>query len=155
MLLFIASCMKKEEYPPEPEIVLSGYMNLFDTGQYATHGVLAVNFQDGDGDIGLSGGDTLPPYNKEGDYYYNFVITYFEKQQGVWKEVELDPPFSARIPLLNPEYPGKAIKGVIWDTIPLNPSPVYDTIRLEVFIYDRALHKSNVISTPDIILRRY
>jgi len=146
--------MKQEEYPPEPVIGLAGYASLYDTGSYAKYGILAISFTDGDGDIGLSAGDTLPPFQKSGDYYYNMVISYFEKQHGEFVEVKLDPPFSARIPLLNPDYPGKAIKGTIWDTLTLNPKPVFDTIKLEVYIYDRALHKSNVVTTPEIILRR-
>jgi hypothetical protein len=75
---------------------------------------------------------------------------------GTYQEVDLDPSFSARIPILNKEFPGKAIKGVITDTIPLYlmPHPPYDTIKFEAYLYDRALNKSNVISTPEIILKR-
>lgn len=148
------SCIKQESYPDVPEISYRSFILLFDTSAYAKRGVLTFAFQDGKGDIGLQPGDTFPPFQRGGDYYYNLVITYFEKQQGQWIEIPLDPSFSARIPLLNPDYPGKPIKGFISDTLLLDPAPSFDTVKFDVFIYDRALNKSNTISTPDIRLKR-
>jgi hypothetical protein len=148
------SCIKKESFPDTPEIELASFVNVYDTGAYAAKGILTINFKDGDGDIGLNPGDTLPPYDKEGNFYYNFVIDYFEKQYGQFVKLDLEPPFSARIPVLIPYNPGKAIKGFISDTLTMNRHPVFDTIKLEVYIYDRALHKSNVVSTSEIILKR-
>ena len=146
--------MKQENYPDVPQIKLLNYTNVFDTGQYAVRGILNISFTDGDGDIGLNPGDTSPPFNAAGLYYYNYVIKYFEKQQGVFKLIDLSPPFSARIPVLNREFPGKPIKGIISDTLGLNVHPLFDTIKFEAFIYDRTLNQSNVISTPEIILKR-
>ena len=149
------SCIKNESFPDTPEIELVSFVKVYDTGAYAAKGILTINFRDGNGDIGLNPGDTLPPYEKGGNYYYNFVIDYFEMQNGQFIKLDLDPPFSARIPVLTPENPGKAIKGLISDTLTLNPFPVFDTIKLEVYLYDRALNKSNVVSTSAIILKRY
>ena len=155
-LLSLSSCIKQEKYPDAPQIGFLDFVPVFDTGQYAVSGILRVSFTDGNGDLGLYVWDTLPPYNPGGPYYYNYVITFFVKQEGVYQQIDLDPPFSARIPVLNPSYPGKAIKGIITDTINLGliPHPGYDTIRFDAFLYDRALLKSNVISTPDIVLKR-
>ena len=149
-----SACMKKEDYPDTPQIAFEGFTLVFDTGKVARQGFLTISFRDGDGDIGLTAGDTNFPYNRNGDYYYNYVIRYYEKQQGTFVLVPLDPPYSARIPFLIPGAYGRAIKGIIVDTLPLNPQPVYDTIKLVFFIYDRALHKSNSDSTPPLILRR-
>lgn len=157
LLVFtISSCIKQEEYPIEPQIAYQSFLIGFDTSDYATVGVLNISFTDGDGDIGLSAKDTNFPYERGGDYYYNYVLTFFNKVNGVYQEVPLDPPFSVRIPILNPDSPNKAIKGTIADTINLQliPHPGYDTIRFEGYIYDRRLHKSNTITTPDIILKR-
>ncbi len=152
---FLSGCLKPEQFPDAPQIQYQNFLRVFDTGQYAIRGILSFSYTDGNGDIGLNSDDTLPPYNRNGNYYYNLVISYFEKQNGSFVQVNLEPPFSARIPVLTPEDPNKAIKGVIIDTLPLNPKPVYDTIRFEIFIYDRALNKSNVITTPDIILKKF
>jgi hypothetical protein len=151
---FFSGCMKQENFPDTPQIEFLNYTNEFDTGHIATRGILNISFHDGNGDIGLNTGDTFPPFQKNGPYYYNYVILYFEKQNGVFKQIDLDPPFSSRIPVLAPLDPGKAIKGFIADTLGLNPHPFFDTIQIKAFIYDRGLHKSNVISTPEIILRR-
>jgi hypothetical protein len=150
----LSGCVKQENYPDVPQIEFQGFYSVFDTGKYMVSGILTISFTDGDGDIGLSPRDTFPPYDPSGQYYYNYVITYFEKQHGVFKQIDLTPPFSARIPVLNREFPGKPIKGIIADTLDLNPHPLFDTIKFEAFIYDRSLNKSNVISTPEIILKR-
>lgn len=154
MLAGFTGCVKQENYPVVPQIQFLSFTNIFDTGHYAIRGILNISFTDGDGDVGLNTDDTRPPFDTAGPYYYNFVITYFEKQLGVFKLIDLNPPFSVRIPVLNREFPGKPIKGIISDTLELNPRPLFDTIKLEAFIYDRKLNKSNVISTPEIILKR-
>ncbi len=99
-------------------------------------------------------GQTQPPFDSGSPYYYNYIIDYYEKQNGSFVKLVTTVPFSARIPYLTPDDPNKAIKGYIVDTILLNPKPAHDTVKFKFFIYDRALHKSNVDSTPPIILRR-
>ena len=155
-ILGLSSCVKQEKYPDVPQITFLNFITAFDTGKYAVSGYLRVSFTDGNGDIGLNDGDTLPPFDTSGQYFYNYVITFFAKQKGIFQKIDLHPPFSARIPMLNPDYPGKAIKGIITDTINLGliPHGLYDTIRFEAFLYDRALNKSNVITTPEIVLKR-
>jgi hypothetical protein len=153
-MLVLTSCMKKEVYPDIPEIAFQSFTLEFDSGMYAKRGYLTISFKDGNGDIGLRPEQNQPPFDTGGPYYYNYIIDYYELQHGTFVKVELDPPFNARIPYLTPDDPNKAIKGIIVDTLVLNPQPVYDTIKFKFFIYDRALHKSNIDSTPPIILRR-
>jgi hypothetical protein len=153
LILSFSSCMKKESFSDVPEISPKGFELFYDTGHYPKTGIISFYYQDGDGDIGLSEGDTFPPFDTASPYYYNLVITYYEKQNGTFVPVDLSPPFSARIPVLTPNDPGKPIKGFIDETLILYPPP-NDTIKFELFIYDRALHKSNTISTPPIVLRR-
>jgi hypothetical protein len=154
VVTLLGGCMKKQSFSEIPEIGYLGMEFIYDTNAYPSKGILSISYQDGNGDIGLNRGDTFFPYQPGGNYYYNFVITYFEKQNGVFKQVDLTFPLSARIPVLTPDDPGKAIKGFIDNTMPLPPKPTHDTIRFEAFIYDRALNKSNVITTPEIVLRR-
>jgi len=154
LLLLASGCLKKESYPDTPAIELKGFTLMFDSAQFAKRGILSISYTDGNGDIGLSEGDTLPPYSRDSLCYYNLVINYYEKQNGTFHLVVLNPPFSGRLPLLSPDYPGKAIKGIITDTLLMNPAPVFDTVKFEVFLYDHALNKSNTVTTPEIILRR-
>ncbi|MEI6173492.1 MAG: hypothetical protein WCR01_07040 [Bacteroidota bacterium] len=153
-LLLLGSCMKKEVYPDIPEIAFEHFTTEFDTGMYAKRGFLTISFKDGNGDIGLRPDQKEPPFDTGSIYYYNYIIDYYEKQNGTFVKIELDPPYNARIPYLTPDDPNKAIKGIIVDTLIMNPYPTFDTIKFKFYIYDRALNKSNVDSTPPIILKR-
>jgi hypothetical protein len=152
--LLLTSCMEKEVYPVVPEIAFQSFIMQYDTGMYAKRGFLTISFKDGDGDIGLLASQVWPPFDTGSIYYYNYIIDYYEKQNGTYVKVDLNPPYNARIPYLTPNDPNKAIKGIIVDTLILNPFPVYDTVKFKFFIYDRALHQSNVDSTPPIILKK-
>jgi hypothetical protein len=161
--LFVVSCKKYEDYPPEPTIEFMDFTLLSDDQGIDQRGVLRFSFADGDGNIGLYDYDTLPPLD------YNLFIRYFEKQNGVFKEVFLITPnyindttivydtatFNGRIPILTPAGKNKAISGEIEDTLFVNnPISVFDTIMFEVYINDRALNKSNTIQTPPIIIKK-
>lgn len=64
--------------------------------------------------------------------------------------------FSARIPFFDIENIGKAIYGEITYSMFSRGFPVIlrqDTFRLEFYIYDHSLNKSNVVITPDFTLR--
>ncbi len=154
VVLLLSSCMKKEVYPDIPEITYEGFSLQFDSGLYARRGFLTISFKDGDGDIGLYSNQTNPPYDTGSIYYYNYIIDYYEKQNGKFVKIDLNPTYNARIPYLTPNNANKAIKGIIVDTLVLNPIPVFDTVKFKFYIYDRALHQSNVDSTPPIILKR-
>ena len=162
--VLITACTKRTNFSDIPEIEYNSFIILYNPslGVY-DRGVIKVSYTDGDGDIGLAQGDTLPPYNPESRYYYNFIITYFEMQEGVSVEVPLlsyNPgtqeydtvSLSARIPVLTPGGRNKAIKGTIEDTIFIyNFNSDYDTVRFSVVLVDRALHESNEVFTPWII----
>ena len=115
---------------------------------------LTISFTDGDGDIGLSGSDTLPPYDPASIYYYNFYITFFKKHNGVFEEYPLLIPASQRIPFINTEGKNKSLSGdIIMHLDFLGFQFDNDTLRFDTYIYDRALHKSNTVTTSEIILK--
>ena len=162
--LTFMSCRKFEEFPDIPAITYSNFLVLMnqDTG-ITERGVLVFSYTDGDGDLGLDSRDTLPPYNRDSEYYYNLIIKYYEKQNGEFVEVPLlswnsdsayydTLTFNSRFPNLTPESGNQAIKGVFEDTLFIyNPVSDFDTIKFKAFIYDRALNKSNEIETSEII----
>ena len=159
------SCRKFEEYPIEPVITYDNFTLLLNpqTGK-TERGVLSISYTDGDGDLGLKPRDTFPPFNRGSEYYYNFIVKYYEKQNGEFVEVPLlswNPDeqkydtitFNSRFPWLTPDHGNMAIKGVIQDTMYVNnPLSDFDTIKFKVSIYDRALHLSNEIETPEIVV---
>ncbi len=152
--LLLSSCLKQEEFPVIPEIKYEAITLEYDTGKYAKRAFLTFSFRDGDGDIGLDPDQKQPPFDTGSIYHYNLIIDYYEKRGGQFVKVDLKTTFNARIPNLTPDDPNKAIKGIITDTLLLNPVPVYDTVKLKFFIYDRALHQSNIDSTPAFLLSR-
>lgn len=162
-LLF--SCRKFEEYPIEPVITFDNFTLLLNSQTGTTErGVLSIGYTDGDGDLGLNTSDTLPPFDRNGNYYYNIIVKYYERQNGTFVEVPLlswNPDtqkydtitFNGRFPNLTPEHGNKAIKGVIQDTLYVNnPLSDFDTIKYKVSIYDRALNKSNEVETSEIVV---
>lgn len=159
------SCRKIEKYPIEPVITYHDFTLLLNTQTGKTErGILSISYTDGDGDLGLDPQDTLPPFNRGSNHYYNFLIKYYEKQNGTFIEVPLlswnsetqkydTITFNGRFPNLTPIHGNKNIKGIIQDTLYVNnPLSDFDTIKYKVSIYDRALHLSNEIETPEIII---
>ena len=122
-----------------------------------TIGKLTITFKDCDGDIGLSEGDTLPPYHFSGSNYYNLKCKYIELQNGVWVEKkDLEPPFFYRTPVITPEGKNKTLEGDIevtldpsWYLLPI-VSP-YDTFKYKIQLIDRALNVSNSVETPILV----
>lgn len=162
--IVVISCRKFEDFPDTPEITYDNFVVLMNTQTGITErGVLVFSYTDGDGDLGLDKGDTLPPFDKKSEYYYNLIIKYFEKQNGTFVEVPLlswnsdssyydTLTFNSRFPVLTPESGNQAIKGVFEDTLFIyNPLSDFDTIMFKAYIYDRALNKSNEIETQEIV----
>jgi hypothetical protein len=107
--------------------------------------------------------DTL--YTEPNEFFNNIYVTFFVKKNGEYIEfdfLELFKPqcnsvtFNGRYPLLNDPNRDRPLEGklkykmksALWElTFRL------DTMKLDVYIYDRALNKSNVISTPDFVLK--
>jgi len=141
-ITMFSSCLKKQTASPVPQITFKDFKANKDTAN------LFINFVDGDGDIGLTQNDTVAPNN------YNCFITYIEKQKGVWVKRDLPFDFNYRIPVINTSSKKKTIQGEIKIAIKpyyYDPFSKYDTIKYEIYIIDKALNKSNVISTPEII----
>jgi len=160
IIIGLSSCLEEEDFPIEPLIEFSTFVKLDDGLGYDNRGVLEITYKDGDGDIGLLDSDTIPPYD------YNLFINYFEMQNGEFKQVfitvyntdtEQDDTisFNARIPILTPDGVNKSISGIIQDTLFINNyASDFDTIKFECWIMDRALHESNHVFTPPIIINK-
>ena len=59
-----------------PKISLNEVSLLQDTIGKDSLIVLVIGFQDGDGDIGLTGRDTAAPFNFGSPYFHNLPVTY-------------------------------------------------------------------------------
>lgn len=160
VLFSVYSCRDDEVFPIEPIITYTGFVKIDDGVEYDNRGVVKFSYTDGDGDIGLEDSDTIAPYD------YNLFVNYYEMQNGEFKQVwityyndnteQYDTiSLNARIPMLTPNAVNKAIKGTIQDTLFINNySSSYDTVKFECWIMDRALHESNHIFTPPILINK-
>jgi len=144
VLIALASCQEKVEYPVEPHITYNGIAYLMNADSTLTgEVVLSINYTDGDGDLGLDDADTLYPFGPNDPHYYNLLIDYIGPTDSL--------NFNARFKRLIFNDEVAAISGTINDTIMLrNPFSPHDTVSLKVHIIDRALHESNTIQTENI-----
>jgi hypothetical protein len=160
LLILSYGCRKYDHYPIVPHIELNSFQKFADTLGIDQIGVIGLSFTDGDGDIGLTADQNT------GVYQFDLFIKYFEKQKGVFKEIILTTPnsltgkpdtlwFNGRIPYITPVGKVKAISGEITDTLFINNFvSQYDTIKYQIYIQDRALNKSNVVETPEIVINK-
>ncbi|MBS1764783.1 MAG: hypothetical protein JSS90_07455 [Bacteroidetes bacterium] len=152
-ILLLAACRKEEKFPIEP-VLTNITIQQYDRNSFN----IITGYTDGDGDLGLSDADTLPPFDKNSKYYHNYFCTFSQLTNGNWQEINFAVPYYYRLPLLTPVQRNKNIKGNITVDIKNFMSPisngVADTFRAEVYIADRALHESNtVISSPFVIVQ--
>lgn len=169
----ISACKKSEIYPDIPAIEFKSYYFTVDTSAAEIKDTLLgviISYKDGDGDIGLNKGDTFPPFNsvqvngiETNKYRYNIYQEYYALNpvtnvfEPVIKPNTLDTLIiPARVENITPEGKHKAIRGQIdWQ----NPIPsriefpdMPRIVKVKVKIYDRALHESNTVESPEIVL---
>ena len=162
---FIYSCVKKPTYPSTP---LISYNNVFRYGKQTDPDSIevAINFQDEEGDVGLDQSDTFGIF-KNGNlwlvYYYdsgNVHPTIPPYYFCAWDSSSNPlPPFDTlkigyRVPrVLPPNETSQPMKGIIYAKLkkPSIKLPVHRVIMYKIYMYDRAMHKSNTIKTPELI----
>jgi len=150
---FIFSCQKIITYSDIPQIKFKSF-TLKDTVDAIDNiiklGELVFSFIDGDGDLGLEQPDSI---QQNDTIIVNLFFTLFEKIDGQFQKVDeedLETPLNYRIPYMEREGQNKTLKGEIQVNFEYYIIE-YDTIKYEFYIVDRALHKSNVETTPEII----
>ena len=153
-VLIISSCKKPEEYPIEPVITFKSISTSRNAQGFDQKMYVVLNFTDGDGDIGyLTSGLNDPIFDDPNSpYYNNYVADIFRMENGNWVPYPTILPLAGRLPYITPEGKNKAVKGEIVCEFAVPLQAHQDTFRLDVFIYDRGLHKSNTVSTDPFIL---
>jgi hypothetical protein len=163
MLVLLASCQEKMDFPIEPRITYGGLAYVIDADSTLTGEVVVnINYTDGDGDLGLDNADTLYPFGPNDPHYYNLIIDYMKWDGTQFVETLLlswnqqsqsydTISFNARFKRLVFNDEEKPIKGTIDYLIPaFNPLAPNDTIKFRISIIDRALHESNAVETEAI-----
>ena len=150
----LIGCRHEEKYSIIPYIEFLSLEKVDNGTGHDSQATLTIHFQDGDGDIGLDDRDKNPVFAVDSPYYYNFFIDFYEKQQGEWVKIDLPTPLHAHVPHLSEDVP-ESIEGKLSIlTYINNPMSSYDTVRLSCYLVDRALHHSDTIVTPEIIVNK-
>jgi hypothetical protein len=152
--LALSSCKKPDEFPVVPAIVYKSIFATQNAQGYDSKLTVLLNFTDGDGDIGYKDAGLNDSIfdDPNSQYYNNYVAKIFKLQNSVWVAYPTILPLGGRLPYLTPEGSNKSIKGEIACDFDVPLQATNDTFRLDVFIYDRALHQSNTIQTDAIVL---
>ena len=159
-LLLLLSCGTDDttDYPIIPEITFEEYTlnRELRSGIPVDVFELTIGYLDGDGDIGMKNNEkTLPGSD---DIKHVLFIDYLEEDKnGNFKKVvcklgEDTTTKKYRVPYITPVGNNKSIKGIITTKVLPCPLP-RDTVRalkFDIYIIDRQLHKSNVVSSPVI-----
>ncbi len=137
LLILFAACEKPQTHSEIPEISFKKWTSEIDPSEkpqtgYKLNALFTVSVIDGDGDIGLADYDTVGVRHPDSLHYHDLFLKLDEKISGAYVEKT--------------------------DNIELNMDYFYtqffnaDTIRFRIVLYDRELHKSNEIITPDLPL---
>ena len=150
--IIITSCNKEKVfYPSQPAITYKDFLR-YGNSSHPDSVALVVSFTDNEGDVSIEQKDKQGLL-KDGNF---FMYLYFWDTTGVghW---EADNPYTPQIdtikftysvpPLLPKHNENEPMQGVIYaKQYPfINP---FKKIKFVVYMYDRALHKSNIIETP-------
>jgi hypothetical protein len=169
LLFLLSGCLAEPDYPIIPQIRFENVQNIASKSFQNTDSIsITIYFEDGDGDLGLSPADSLPPYtlfNPDGSpnpFYYNYFVE-VEKQQpdGSFQNLMFgDQTFTlnGRFPPLNSLGKPTALEGILRFSFQLFPNPITsrgDVLRFRVKIADRALHVSNEVVTDTITVGWY
>lgn len=163
-VLLLSSCRKEPNYPDTPEIEFRRVEQVTEKENGILHDdlTLVIGYKDGDGNLGLSKTDTTsgdfdPPFDLKSPYFNNFFadlqVKRGDKYVPYFENSALN--FNGRFPRLSADGRTEALEGEIKYTISSFYSDVFDaadTIRFEIYIYDRAQNKSNTVYTDDIVL---
>jgi hypothetical protein len=155
-IILYSSCKRPEQYSLVPEIAFKDFTIYGDSAN------LAITFKDGDGNIGLNDKDTSGSFAFGSPYYYNIYLIYYYKgpDGNYYRYVDNNGdlyqiPYRIK-PDITPKGKNKSISGEFLVKMGGSPAiwhwPEHHVIKYEIYIYDRALNKSNVITTPEITL---
>ena len=92
--LGLASCLPEAQYEDEPTLAFE----RFETRADGT-ATMTLAFTDGDGNVGLTQADTLPPFCQTCVHHYNLVGEYQEWKDTSWRVPSLIVPYAYRVPV--------------------------------------------------------
>lgn len=149
--IILSACVKEKDFPTTPAIAFLKYDNYS-----ADSADCVITFKDGDGDIGILESDTVSPNDFRLKYLYKDTLDgIFKPFDAIDSTLVMDTLFySYRVPNLTPEGQYKALNGEIRAKLRAAPIyyPAHEIVKFEITLYDRAGHRSNVVTTDEIVI---
>lgn len=160
LILFYSGCKDEQLISEIPEISFNSYKLYQNKAGRDSMIILTINYRDEDGDLGLSAGDSFPPYNYGNSGFFNFFVQYSIKNASNWEPFIIPGRsdtlnFNQRIPRLNSTEKGRSVTGAIDLNIPASPYPGIKPafVKFRCWMLDRKLNKSNVVESSEINLK--
>jgi hypothetical protein len=174
LFLCLGACQTPPEFSKTPAITLDRLAKFHLNKIYDEEGIpisqgrdsinISLNFKDGDGDLGLDQSDLVPPYyvnGKKTDYYNNFFIDMYVLKHKKWSKIIFDHNlnFNSQFQRFQKGDKKSPLKGTMYYNFSIDNSVpetfnfgCKDTLMFEVYILDRALNKSNTVTTDPVVL---
>ncbi|MDY6800256.1 MAG: hypothetical protein SVU94_03420 [Bacteroidota bacterium] len=151
-LILLASCEKEDQYSDIPEIKYKNFTLAQETenGFENIIGRLTFTFTDGDGDIGIDPNTEAVDYTPTSEIYNTFITRFYKENNQFLR----DTTITYIIPYMEGGEYREYLKGEIEIKLYFTDFN-YDTLKFDFYIYDRANHKSNTESTPEIIVSEW
>jgi hypothetical protein len=157
-------CIQAPDYPDTPQIsehAVTVFRKTTSSLGLRDSVEIALDFKDGNGDLGLDVADINDPYayqNGNNRFYNNFFIKVYYKNAatgGVFTPLPVSSAYDGRFPRLTVTDTREGpLKGVLRYAIIFRLAiiPAGTEMRFDVSIADRALHESNMITTSTVVL---
>lgn len=140
----LLGCLPDPMYPDEPTLSVESLIPHADGTA-----TLTLRFTDGDGNVGLTQADTLPPFCPTCEHHFNLVGEYQEWDNELWNTPALLIPYAYRVPVAEPTGSSPALDG----KIEVNLTSWYllgttaDSVRFSWVLWDRDLNPSEEVLT--------
>lgn len=173
----ISSCINPPDFPDTPSIEFKSLqvqrLPSAPGLQPVDSITVAIEFKDGDGDLGLNSEEySRPPYNRLNSdntvnlNHWNYFFKIFVKENGRFVQrttlvngSPLDPTqYYGQFPHLEPNADKKApLKGQLYFGQTFGLGDLFlpgEEVQFEIYIKDRALNTSNTVTTNSFVVQR-
>ncbi len=150
IILIFSQCRKPEKVSEIPQIKFVDVPvkdTLDDLGNHVRRATLIFTLIDGNGDIGLQDYDTLSPFNSGSKYYNNLYIDVYKRVQNQQVAIPLKNPSYFRTKYIEPQGINKVLQCTLKVDLDFILPIDFDSCEFVFYMYDRALHQSNIESS--------
>ncbi len=156
ILIAFGACIEIDDPPDVPVISYTSHEAGFcydELGNESKCVRLNFKLEDGDGNFGLKNSDTVSPFT--GEYKHNFYYNLYYYNGSAftdWNDLIIN---YYNIPYIEPQGQNKVLIADISIDIlfPVSFLP-YDTLKIDFFVYDRELNKSNLAESDTIVFSK-